>query len=74
MPTPLTLQVFRVDRTRVVDPGTGIVEQGVALVLVDSDLHEFFFSISAVDAKRISHLLSEAANEAQEAKRREQGA
>lgn len=68
----ITLHQYRVDRTRVVLPN-GAVEQGVALVLIDNDLREYAFSLSAVDAKLIAHQLSNAANEAQEAKRREQG-
>lgn len=67
----LSLHQYRIDRAMIATPTA--VEQGVVLVLTDNDLHEFQFVMSAVDAKMISHHLSAAANEAQEAKRREQG-
>ena len=69
--TPLTLHQYRIDRARIATP-TGL-EQGVVLVLIDNDRHEYPFVVSAVDAKLIAHQLSAVANEAQEAKRREQG-
>lgn len=69
--TPLTLHQYRVDRATIATP-TGL-EQGVVLVLVDNDRHEYPFVLSAVDAKLIAGAMSKAADEAQEAKRRELG-